>query len=146
AEFRDGGSGGAMAPGVGGNETALGEDDLDAPVLGFAYAVWRRHPKVVLATAADCHVAARHTQLLESGCDRIGAPLGEPLVVAGRAGGIGETGNLEPDGTASFVLIGCQLDDLHALRRDVVFIPIEEHEVDLLLCRRRCRRQWRWGR
>src|SRR5262249_17322872 len=31
------------------NETALGEDDLDAPVLGFAYAVRRRHPKVVLA-------------------------------------------------------------------------------------------------
>src|SRR4051794_3043190 len=84
AVFRGEGPG-AVAPGIGGSGTALGNDDLDAPVLRLTHAVRRRHPEIVLAAAADRHVAARYTQSLKGGGDSIGAPLGEPLVVAGRA-------------------------------------------------------------
>ena len=53
----------------------------------------------------------------------------------------------QPHRAARLVLVRRELDDLHALRRDVVLIPVEEHEVDLLARRRRgCRRRRRRGR
>ena len=63
-------------------ETALREDDLDPAVLRLAHAVRRRHTEVVLAAAGYDHIAARDTEVFESGGDGVGAPLGEPLVVA----------------------------------------------------------------
>src|SRR5215472_18015278 len=129
------------------DEGALREHDLDAAVLRLAYAWRRRHAQVVHAATADDHVAARHAEALERRGNRVGAPLGEPLVVAGRPRGVGEAGDCELHAAAGFVVVGCERDDPLALRRDVVLIPVEEHEEDLVDRRwRRSRRGRRWRR
>src|SRR5437660_611183 len=61
------------------------EDDLDAAVLPLAHAVCGRHAQVALAAAADHHVGAGHAEPGQRIGDRVGAALGEALVVAGRA-------------------------------------------------------------
>src|SRR6516162_2988090 len=140
--------GAVEAPKVIADPDRLREHDLDAAVLRFAYAWRRRHAQVVHAATTDDHIAARHAETLERSRDRVGAPLGQPLVVAGRPRGVGEAGNRELHAAAGFVVVGCERDDLLALRRDVVLIPVEEHE-EHLVHRRRWRRRWgrrRWRR
>src|SRR5205814_6069992 len=44
---------------------------------------------------------------------------------------------LERHATTRAILVRGELDDLLALRSDVVFIPIEEHEIHLMRRRRR---------
>src|SRR6516162_5632373 len=102
----------------------LWEHDLDAAILRLAYAWRRRHSQVVHAATADHHVAARYAEMLKRGSDRVGAPLGQPLVVAGRTRGVGEAGNRELHTASRLVVIGCERDDPLALRRDVVLIPV----------------------
>src|SRR5215831_16535917 len=114
------------------DESALWEHDLDAAILRLAYAWRRRHAQVVHTATTDDHVAARHAETLERGGDRVGAPLGQPLVVAGRTRGVGEAGNSELHAAAGFVVVGCERDDPLALRREVVLIPVEEHEEHLV--------------
>src|SRR5438105_4206073 len=88
----------------------LREDDLDAAVLRLADTVGGRHAVVVLAAAADRHVAARDTEFRQSAGDRVGAALGETLVVARRAGAIGIPGDLDLHPAAGTIGIGRLLD------------------------------------
>src|SRR6516164_9875574 len=113
------------------DRTRLREHDLDSAVLRLAYAWGRRYAQIIHAATADNHVAARHAEPFERGGDRVGTPLGQPLVVAGRPRGVGEAGNRELHTASRLVVIGCERDDPLAFRRDVVLIPVEEHEEDL---------------
>src|SRR5271169_4663483 len=122
---------------------ALGEHDLDAPVLRLAYTERRRHPWIIHTAAGDDHFVTRHTHTLESSCHGVGTALREPLIVAGRPGKIGVAGDLDLHRTARLVVGRRGFEDLGALRGDVVFIPVEEHQIDLM---RRWRRWCRRGR
>src|SRR5690349_18008355 len=82
-----GSAGASWAPAIS-VETALREDDLDAAVLRFADAIGSRNALVVLAAAADDHGLAGHTRLRQGVRDVVGAPFGEPLVVASRTRGV----------------------------------------------------------
>ena len=81
-------------------ESSLREDDLDAAILRLAYAVRCWNAQVVLAAAGDHHVAARDAEPFEGGGNGVGAPLGKPLVVAGRSRSIGVAGYLQSHVTA----------------------------------------------
>src|SRR5215472_13909282 len=98
------------APGLR-DESALREHDLDAAILRLAYAWRRRHAQVVHTATTDDHVAAGHAETLERGGHRVGTPLGQPLVVAGRTRGVGEAGNRELHAAPGFVVVGCERDD-----------------------------------
>src|SRR6516225_767038 len=126
------------------NETALlREDDLDAPVLRLAHTWRRRYAQIVEAVTGNGHVTARYTQRGKTGRHGIGAPLGEPLVVGVRAGGVGVAVDLDLDRAARLVLLRRELDDFLTLRRDVILIPVEEDEEHFLS---RWRRRGRRGR
>jgi hypothetical protein len=105
----------------------LREDDLDAAVLRLAHAVGGRNALVVLAAAADHHLLARYAEPGQGVGDVVGAPLGEPLVVAGRARGVGVAGHLDlhRGRAGGFRRL---LHDPHPVRGDRVAIPIEEHQ------------------
>src|SRR5689334_3310596 len=144
AEFRGGFRGPSKSPEL--KPRGLREDDLDAAVLRLAYAWCRWNTGVVHAAAGDDHVAAGYAKPFERDCHRIGPPFGEPLVVARRARQVGIAGDLQLHATARFVLVRREHKDLLPLRRDVVLIPVEEHEVDLMYRRRRGRRRCWWRR
>src|SRR5207248_166490 len=104
----------------------LREDDLDAAVLRLAHAIRSRHALVVLAAATDRHLLTWYAEPQHRGGDSVGAPLGEPLVVASRARGVGVSGDLDRDRPTGTEHCGCLLDDRHAFRCDRRLVPIEE--------------------
>ena len=87
---------------------------------------------------------ARYAKPPENRSHGIRATLREPLVVAGGTRKIGVAGDLDLNRTTRLVMGYRGLEDLHPLGRDVIFIPVEEHQVDLMGWRRRwCGRRWR---
>jgi hypothetical protein len=68
-----------------GSEIFLREDDLYAPVLRLAHARCCWHARIVHAATGYDHVGACHTEGGQCVGYGIRPPLGEPLVVAGRA-------------------------------------------------------------
>ena len=75
--------GGCRGPGIGPPEfaveaVALREDDLDAAVLRLTYAIWRRHPQIVLATASN----DRTIKLWNLAADQ------EPVTLTGHTGAV----------------------------------------------------------
>src|SRR5437763_17184027 len=92
-------------------ETVLREDDLDAAVLRLAHAIGGRNALVVLAAAADDHGLTGHARLRQGVCDVVGAPLGEPLVVASRTRSVGIAGDLDRHVATSTPRIGSLSDD-----------------------------------
>src|SRR5437764_15371562 len=103
----------------------LRPDDLDAAVLRLAYTVGGRYALVVLAAAADVHGLARDAEPAQRVGDVVSAPLGEPLVVAGGARGVGVAGHVDRDHASGAPRIGGLVDDAHADRRDCALAPIE---------------------
>src|SRR5271165_1460406 len=133
----------ARAPGFAESETVLWEEDLDTPVLLLAHTGRCRHARIVHAATGDGHIAARDTKSSQSSRHSVRPPLGKPLIVAGRARQIGVPSDLQSYRATRMVLLRGELEDLVALRRDVVLIPVEEDEVDLLRRRRWCCRRQR---
>jgi hypothetical protein len=58
-----------------GEERALRENDLDAPVLRLAHTERRRNPRIVHAATGDDHVVARHAHAFEGDRHGVCAPL-----------------------------------------------------------------------
>src|SRR5204863_7866379 len=100
-----------LAPAVASERDPLREDDLDAAVLRLAHAVRSRYALVVLAATADRHLLPGYAEPDHGVGDGVGTALGEPLVVAGRARGIGVAGDLDRDRSAGAERRGRLLDD-----------------------------------
>src|SRR5215831_6411956 len=117
----------AGSRGLGERDDLLWEEDLDATVLRLAHTGCGWHARIVHAATGHDHIAARHALGRQSVGDGIGTPLRKSLIVAGRAREIGIACDLQPDRATRLVLLRSEQDDLLALRRDVILIPVEEH-------------------
>src|SRR5262249_10116203 len=106
------------------------------------------YAQIVEAVTGNGHVAARDTERGQTARHGVRPPLGKPLVVAIRSGGVGVAVDLDLDRAARLVLLRRELDDPLTLRCDVVLIPVEEDEEHFRSGRRRRgrRQRWRWRR